>query len=50
MSQGFGNPISIQTVAVVKAAKAAGAVYNPNSGRFVRSASYPLPSNSHFQI
>ncbi|PVH77053.1 NAD(P)-binding protein [Cadophora sp. DSE1049] len=33
-SEGFGNPISIQTVAIVKAAKAAGAVYSPNKERY----------------
>ncbi|KAH7330444.1 hypothetical protein BKA65DRAFT_59040 [Rhexocercosporidium sp. MPI-PUGE-AT-0058] len=32
-SEGFGNPISIQTVAIVKAAKAAGGVYSPNKER-----------------
>ncbi|KAG4437957.1 hypothetical protein IFR05_006538 [Cadophora sp. M221] len=32
-STGFGNPISIQTVAIFKAAKAAGGVYSPNKLR-----------------
>ncbi|KAH7383549.1 hypothetical protein BKA64DRAFT_646731 [Cadophora sp. MPI-SDFR-AT-0126] len=32
-SEGFGNPISIQTVAIVKAARAAGGVYSPNKER-----------------
>ncbi|KAL5313631.1 hypothetical protein ACEPPN_018052 [Leptodophora sp. 'Broadleaf-Isolate-01'] len=32
-SEGFGNPISKQTVAIVKAAKAAGGVYSPNKQR-----------------
>ena len=31
--EGFGNPISIQTVAIVRAARAAGRVYDVNSGR-----------------
>ena len=31
--EGFGNPISIQTVAVVRAARAAKRVYNVNSGQ-----------------
>ena len=35
-SEGFGNPISIQTVAIVKAAKAAGGVYSPNKERYVQ--------------
>ncbi len=34
--EGFGNKISIQTVAIVKAAKAAGRVYSIDSGRPVR--------------
>lgn len=31
--EGFGNPISIQTVAIVKAAKAVGWVCSVDSGR-----------------
>ena len=31
--EGFGNPISIQTVAIIRAARAAGRVYDVNSGR-----------------
>lgn len=33
--EGFGNSISIQTVAIVKAAKALGRVYSPDSEEFV---------------
>ena len=33
--EGFGNPISIQTVAIVKAAKALGRVHRPDSEGFV---------------
>lgn len=35
---GFGNPISIQTVAIVKAAKALGRVYRLDSEDFVRTS------------
>ena len=31
--EGFGNPISIQTVAIIRAARATGRVYDVNSGR-----------------
>ncbi|KAL1845250.1 hypothetical protein VTK73DRAFT_791 [Phialemonium thermophilum] len=36
-NEGFGNPVSIQTVAIVRAAKAAGRVYRVDEGRPVRT-------------
>lgn len=42
--EGFGNLISIQTVAIVKAAKALGRVYRPDSEEFVRTLQYPFLS------
>lgn len=39
--EGFGNIISIQTVAIVKAAKGAGRVYRTDEGRPVRAKRHP---------
>lgn len=40
--EGFGNPISIQIVAIVKAANALGHVRRPDSEDFVCTPSYDL--------
>lgn len=37
--EGFGNSISIQTVAIVKAAKGAGQVFQPDEDGYVRNHS-----------
>jgi Na+-transporting NADH:ubiquinone oxidoreductase subunit NqrE len=42
--EGFGNRISIQTAAVVRAAKAVGAVYDVNPEGAVRNLSFTILS------
>lgn len=48
--EGFGNKISIQTVAIVKAAKAVGKVYKVDTEHAVRPLSLAIPLSLLFLL
>lgn len=48
--EGFGNKTSIQTVAIVRAAKATGRVYDVNKGRPVSPIPIGDPPRQFYQL